>query len=360
MENIKLKYLKTNPDEFRQEQIAYLKRINELQLQELAKLDDKIAEHYAMNRPKKLIRKNGSQYVTEVKSSGKKKFDGLYDKEIEEMMAPLDKYGFMGVYMADEIANIDKKRLQKLGSLIMNDEPAIDPKSGKPNPGQHWLGLFYDVSHPLGGGYNLYFEKNQHAQSCYYYDSFGRQPSEEMRKKIDDLIEKVKDKFDLKDSIIDFDWNNKREQPDSSMNCGYFSMLWIVKMYKAHLSGDLRKEFESVFPTNEDVLAFKEDPERLIDAVAAKLKHMTTNKDGKKSGALHEIRFPKSKYSKNECFKYLDKYKYEPIEEVIGSGTKYRFKISNRGKGKCIGWEDPMSNIEFIIERFPEIVQPTS
>ena len=154
----------------------------------------------------------------------------LFNDEIEQYMKPLEKYGFIGVYMADDLAKIPSQYLQKRGSLIFNNEPDKDPKTGKPSPGQHWLALYWDLRHKNEGDWTLHFEKGAHNQGIYYYDSFGRPPSGNGRVQIKDLMDKIRKKFGIKYET-DFDWSDCKEQDMRSQECGWFAMRWLVDKY---------------------------------------------------------------------------------------------------------------------------------
>jgi len=156
--------------------------------------------------------------------------DLLYNDQIDEFMQPLEKYGFIGTYMADDLAAIPSKLLQKRGSLIMNNEPNRDPKTGKPNPGQHWLALYWDLRHKNDGHYTLTFKPGPHNQNIFYYDSFGRKPSDGIMEQIKQFMDKIRKKFDIKYEIL-FDYNKCKEQDMRSSECGWFAMQWLTKMY---------------------------------------------------------------------------------------------------------------------------------
>jgi hypothetical protein len=148
----------------------------------------------------------------------------LYDDEINEYLNPLKKRGYLGVYMADEIDNIPKEYLQKEGSFVMN----LDKSSG---PGYHWVGIYWNLKHPYDyENYNAYFKKKHQFQGLYYYDPFGREPSENFMFRIKQLMDKLMDKFDI-DYQIYFNYNHCQDQDKRSYECGWFVMDWIIKMY---------------------------------------------------------------------------------------------------------------------------------
>lgn len=153
----------------------------------------------------------------------------LYDEQIADYMQPLEKLGFLGVYMSDEIRVIPPRELQKRGSLIMNVQPSHDA-AGHENPGEHWVSLYWDLRHENEGNYKLHWEQHPHNQGVFYYDPFGRAPSDQMLKDIKVLLDKIIHRFDI-DYQIEFQHNVCKHQDLRSFECGYFAMAWLVDMY---------------------------------------------------------------------------------------------------------------------------------
>lgn len=153
----------------------------------------------------------------------------LYDDEIADYMRPLEKLGFIGVFMSDEIRGVPSNQLQKRGSLIMNVQPSQDSQ-GHQNPGEHWVSLFWDLRHKNEGNYTLHWEEHPHNQGVFYYDPFGRAPSDQMLKDIKVFLDKIIKKFDI-DYQIEFQHNTCKNQDLRSFECGYFAMAWLIDMY---------------------------------------------------------------------------------------------------------------------------------
>lgn len=123
---------------------------------------------------------------------------GLYDNEINEMMMPYRKKGFLGTIASDEIPKLlPKVGFRKKVSFIMN----TDKSTG---PGKHWQGI------------------NITPETIEFYDSFGDPPTKQFMKDIEPLIRQIHPNKYLK-----FIQNKIKVQDDRSSNCGYFSVKWL-------------------------------------------------------------------------------------------------------------------------------------
>ena len=161
--------------------------------------------------------------------------DLLYDGEIDEYLSPLKKYGFLGVYMSDQIASkyvIRDNELQKRGSMIINTEPTKDSK-GNENSGEHWVALYWDLRHKNEGDYNVHFVEGPHNQGIFYYDSYGRPPSDGLLIQIKKLMDRIRKKFGINYETF-FTYNTDQEQHLDSSTCGWFAVAFLVDMYNGY------------------------------------------------------------------------------------------------------------------------------
>lgn len=151
--------------------------------------------------------------------------EGISNIAIEDFMAPMRKYGFQGVFMADEIAKeLLRRDLPIRGSFIMN----LDKES---QPGSHWVAIYWDLSHKHDHGYSVSFPTDGETyQGVYYYDSFGRAPSDSFLRQLKQITDHLQDKFDI-DYEIYFNYNHCQQQDLDSVECGLFAMGWLLFMY---------------------------------------------------------------------------------------------------------------------------------
>jgi hypothetical protein len=89
----------------------------------------------------------------------------------------------------------------------MNTDPSY-------KEGQHWVAVFYDAR-PSG------------SLSVEYYNSFADPIPEDVLKDIKLLVEKLKPSTYLK-----FKENKVKQQAESSTNCGYFAMRFIIDRFR--------------------------------------------------------------------------------------------------------------------------------
>lgn len=194
-----------------------------------------LQHHVLRSQPQSGVKKKGGLVSdSRIENAGAVPESGtdgiLYDSDIRVYMEPLRKYGFLDVYMADEIKNIPIEHLQKRGSLIMNIDPNLDPTTGEENPGTHWVSIFYDLTHKNHGSYEVHWEENPNNQGLFYYDSFGRPPSDQTLKDTMVLMNKIREKFEI-DYETYFRYSNHQQQDIKSQECGYFAMLFLINMY---------------------------------------------------------------------------------------------------------------------------------
>ena len=146
--------------------------------------------------------------VSGISNAPQESSKGLFDYEIETIMKPFTKNGFMGVISADQIPSliphaqeILRKKPKSALSFIMNLDPADEE-------GSHWVAVYIDPTSE---------------KTVEYYDSFGREPSELFQKDIKKLIEAINPETYLK-----FKVNKIIDQKSDSSTCGYHAIRFIV------------------------------------------------------------------------------------------------------------------------------------
>lgn len=183
-----------------QKKIAELRSPTKYTVKELT-LDDPLTEgeeepeEEELEKKEKKVKKEKKPKKAKGKNSSS---NGLYDNEINEMMMPYRKKGFLGTIAADEIPKLlPKVGFRKKVSFIMN----TDKSSG---PGKHWQGI------------------NITPETIEFYDSFGDPPTKQFMKDIEPLIKQIHPNKYLK-----FVQNKIKVQDDRTSNCGYFSVKWL-------------------------------------------------------------------------------------------------------------------------------------
>lgn len=146
--------------------------------------------------------KDEKEEQEEQEASGKRK-GGLFTSQIDKIMKPWRKKGYIGTYAIDQIKNLDPGRHKKFG-FVMN----LD-KSSK--PGSHWVAVFVDTKHDM---------------SVEYYDSFGEEPPKEFLKNIKILIDRLGINVYLKMKI-----NRIVQQHANSKNCGWFALRFLMHRF---------------------------------------------------------------------------------------------------------------------------------
>lgn len=150
--------------------------------------------------------------------------------QLNELLQPLEKYGFLGVIMADQVSALKNLNPQKRGSFIMNLDPSVD-KDGNINEGTHWVAIFWDLRHKHEGDYLIPTKRCCLNQGLFYYDPFGRPPQDAVLEQLKELMDKIMKKFNINYEI--FFWYNDIQQQDSkSYECGYFASNWLINMYE--------------------------------------------------------------------------------------------------------------------------------
>jgi hypothetical protein len=80
-------------------------------------------------------------------------------------------------------------------------------------PGSHWCAHFIDLK--------KHFDVS-------YYDSYGSEPTPQIMKFIDDVMEQISKIPELRDKNIKFEYNRRRHQRKNS-ECGMYSMNYIIQ-----------------------------------------------------------------------------------------------------------------------------------
>jgi predicted nucleic acid-binding Zn-ribbon protein len=153
---------------------------------------------------------------------GKNSDGGLWNDEIEQIMKPYLKHGFVGVYSIDEMDQIPK---QKEMSFVLNTEPSTK-RNG------HWVGVHASADKDM---------------SVEYYDPFAEEPPKAFLKGIKKIADRISPDIYLKLKI-----NRIKSQDDRSDSCGWLACQFLVNRMKGkpwkECSGysDVRKSEKSV------------------------------------------------------------------------------------------------------------------
>lgn len=128
------------------------------------------------------------------------KENGLFDYEIEEIVKKLNfpKGSWKGIYNIDTIKNVRFVKGKQKQGFIFN----TDKSSGE---GEHWIAVLYD---PV-------------RQSLEYYDSVAREPTDEFRKQIKVVIDRLDLPYQLKFKV------NQIARQGWSSNCGFHAIKFL-------------------------------------------------------------------------------------------------------------------------------------
>jgi hypothetical protein len=178
------------------------KNTNNLQTQQsiINQLMEKIPKMVIRPRKREPVRGRGVEDV-DLDDNG---FEGLYDNQINAMMA---KYpGYKGCISYDQMPLVTKEtsELDDVISFVMNLSEAH-------KPGTHWVAVFIDP----------YKDK-----SIEYFDSFARDPPATFQMNIYPLIEKLDIPYYLK-----FKNNKIVQQDDNLYTCGYHCINFLADRY---------------------------------------------------------------------------------------------------------------------------------
>jgi len=128
---------------------------------------------------------------------------GLWDYEINEIMAQYKKYGWLGCVSADQVKGLDPGK-HKTVSCIVNTSPTN-------KPGRHWTAIFIDIGRD---------------KSANFFDSFGVDPEPEIAAGTKALVDKMKPR-----TLLRYRINRVRSQSWSSDTCGWQCIRWLADMY---------------------------------------------------------------------------------------------------------------------------------
>lgn len=126
--------------------------------------------------------------------------NGLSSSQIDDFIESMGMKNYIGTYPADFLKYLPEDLPREFG-FIMN----LDKSDKK---GSHWVAVYIDTLHN---------------NSIEYYDSFGREPSNDFMKQIKKLIDRLEPNTYLK-----FKVNRIQDQNVNSSNCGFFCMRWIL------------------------------------------------------------------------------------------------------------------------------------
>lgn len=165
------------------------------------------------------------------KSWKKNKYEWLSTTDIETVMKQYEKkytdFKFIGPVPIDfdyeysvgqcivnelchlKIKNLLNNKISKVG-IIYN----LDPHD---KPGSHWVAMYIDLK----------------KKKIYYFDSYGTQPPDEVKKLVDRIIEQGRELG----MEFDYDYNQTRHQYENS-ECGVYSMYFITQLLEGKKTFD--------------------------------------------------------------------------------------------------------------------------
>lgn len=108
-----------------------------------------------------------------------------------------------------KIKNLLKNKIERVG-IIYN----LDPHD---KPGSHWVAMYMDLN----------------KKKVYYFDSYGTQPPDEVKKLVDRIIEQGRELG----MEIEYDYNTTRHQYENS-ECGVYSMYFITQLLEGKKTFD--------------------------------------------------------------------------------------------------------------------------
>ena len=150
---------------------------------------------------------------------------GLKTGEVNSLMSKYKKY--LGCFPLDFCKFLPKTIPNTFGMIINTDPSSKD--------GKHWVALY------------------KSNDAIEYYDSFGKEPSKEFLKELNNLIKIIKPSVYLKFKI-----NKIVDQASNSRNCGYLSASFLIRRFKnipfrecsgydnTHNESDLIKKFDYI------------------------------------------------------------------------------------------------------------------
>lgn len=131
---------------------------------------------------------------------------GMYGWQIDEILKPYAPT-YVGIYAIDQLNMIPFKK--KFGCIIN-----LDKSTGR---GTHWVSMFCDA----------YVSDSPNSQSINFFDSYGDDAGQPIKKFIYSYIEKLRLPY-----LIKYKTNGVQFQSGSksSSNCGWFACKWLIDM----------------------------------------------------------------------------------------------------------------------------------
>jgi hypothetical protein len=123
---------------------------------------------------------------------------GLYDTEITDMMKNVK--SFQGVIASDEIDTMTPRPAM---SFVMNKDP-------RGSPGSHWVAVYIDTMVD---------------KECCYYDPLGNPPSEDTRRQLKELMNKINST-----NMCKFKVNTMKNQKSGTDTCGFMAIRFLKDM----------------------------------------------------------------------------------------------------------------------------------
>lgn len=183
------------------------------------------------------VKKIGSKELKSIfrpkmpRSWKKNKYEWLNTTDIETVMKQYEKkypdFKFIGPVPIDfdyeysvgqcivnelcnlKIKNLLKNKIERVG-IIYN----LDPHD---KPGSHWVAMYMDLN----------------KKKVYYFDSYGTQPPNEVKK----LVDRIQEQCRELGIEIEYDYNQTRHQYQNS-ECGVYSMYFITQLLEGKKTFD--------------------------------------------------------------------------------------------------------------------------
>jgi hypothetical protein len=129
--------------------------------------------------------------------------DALNDHQIDELMAPYRKRGYIGTFTDNELHKVAQSaKPRKPLSFIMLEDSY--------KPIGHWVAVYIDPEDDL---------------SLEYYNPVGNEPTERFQHEIKQVIQKLAPEVYLRFKV------NRIQDQGKSSNCGYFSVKFLMDRY---------------------------------------------------------------------------------------------------------------------------------
>jgi Ulp1 protease family, C-terminal catalytic domain len=173
------------------------------------------------------------EFINSQSGQGLKNGEGLYNYEVTDLMRKYGSKGFLGTFSIDEMGEIDPKKFTQV-CFILNVMPS-NIKWG------HFVAVMIDKDR----------------KTLEYYDPLGNDPPNRFLKQ----IKRVLNDMGMNGEKIQLKINRVRFQSFKSSNCGYFSMMFLIRRFKGQpfkvASG--YTHFKNILKSEHDITNFKKN-----------------------------------------------------------------------------------------------------